>query len=316
MKRATDNRVPAALDSVFFGMIRVAYQSFGQSAQLLFVARAQLTIQPNQTSLNVRKLITRRCRNFNVNNIRVCAIQHAYHSIKSIAVAVIWGQASGEKGMEELTHPFGSVVSDGFEKAPDGFLIVHRNAAVLLNNAVLNLRQRINCQRGTSATHDVKHVKSERACSHTQVGGWRVTGTGFVVSLSSFRDTKLFRKLILRQPSLGSLLAQPCANLFGECQYFSIQIFTLADFCHILRLSSHENARNCTMPNSPITEQARQQARASLEKRGQTARNFAERNNLNPSTVYAVLNGQSQCRRGEAHRAAVLLGIKDGVIEQ
>lgn len=316
MIKTADNRVPAALGSVFVGMIRVAYQRFGQSAQLLLVTKAQLTIQPNQTTLDLRKLIPRRCCYFNVTNIRVCAIQHAYHSIKSIAVAVIWGQASCETGMEGLTHPFGSIVSDGFKKAPDGFLIVHRNAAVLLNNAVLNLRQRINCQRGTSSAHDVKHVKSERACSHTQVGGWRVTGTGFVVSLSSFRDTKLFRKLILRQPSLGSLLAQPCANLFGECQYFSIQIFTLADFCHILRLSSHENARNCTMPNSPITEQARQQARASLEKRGQTARNFAERNNLNPSTVYAVLNGQSQCRRGEAHRAAVLLGIKDGVIEQ
>lgn len=316
MKRATDNRVPAALDSTFVGMIRVAYQRFGQSSQLLFVARAQLTIQPNQTSLNVRKLIPRRCCHINVTDIRVCAIQHAYHSIKSIAVAVIWGQSSGGTETEGLTHPFGSIVSNSFKKAPDGFLIVHRNAAVLLNNAVFNLRQRINFHRGTSPANDVKHVKSERAGSHTQVGGRRVTGTGFVVSLSSFRDTKLCRKLILRQPSLGSLLAQPCANLFGECQYFSIQIFTLADFCHILRLSSHENARNCTMPNSPITEQARQQARASLEKRGQTARNFAERNNLNPSTVYAVLNGQSQCRRGEAHRAAVLLGIKDGVIEQ
>lgn len=70
------------------------------------------------------------------------------------------------------------------------------------------------------------------------------------------------------------------------------------------------------MPNSTITEQARQQARASLEKRGQTAKNFAALHNLNPSTVYAVLNGQSQCRRGEAHRAAVLLGIKDGEIAQ
>ena len=70
------------------------------------------------------------------------------------------------------------------------------------------------------------------------------------------------------------------------------------------------------MPNSTITEQARQQARASLEKRGQTAKNFASLHNLNPSTVDAVLNGQSQCRRGEAHRAAVLLGIKDGVIAQ
>ena len=70
------------------------------------------------------------------------------------------------------------------------------------------------------------------------------------------------------------------------------------------------------MPNTTITEQARIQAREALVKRGQTAKNFAELNNLNPSTVYAVLSGQSHCRRGEAHRAAVLLGIKDGVIEQ
>ncbi|GAB7531585.1 hypothetical protein PS3A_39990 [Pseudomonas sp. 3A(2025)] len=70
------------------------------------------------------------------------------------------------------------------------------------------------------------------------------------------------------------------------------------------------------MPNRTITEQARQQARDALERRGQTARGFAQQHELNPSTVYAVLSGQSQCRRGEAHRAAVLLGIKDGVIEQ
>lgn len=70
------------------------------------------------------------------------------------------------------------------------------------------------------------------------------------------------------------------------------------------------------MPNTTITEQARKQAREALEKRGQSAKDFAKLHNLNPSTVYAVLSGQSHCRRGEAHRAAVLLGIKDGVIEQ
>ena len=70
------------------------------------------------------------------------------------------------------------------------------------------------------------------------------------------------------------------------------------------------------MPNTSTTEQARKQAREALEKRGQSAKDFAIQNNLNPSTVYAVLSGQSHCRRGEAHRAAVLLGIKDGVIEQ
>ncbi len=69
------------------------------------------------------------------------------------------------------------------------------------------------------------------------------------------------------------------------------------------------------MPNSTTSEQARQKAREALEHRGQTAKGFAQLHDLNPSTVYAVLSGQSQCRRGEAHRAAVLLGIKDGVID-
>lgn len=70
------------------------------------------------------------------------------------------------------------------------------------------------------------------------------------------------------------------------------------------------------MPNACAYEQARKDARARLEKLGLSIKDYAARNNLNPSTVYAVLNGQKKCLRGEAHRAAVLLGIKDGVIEQ
>ncbi|MCF6759933.1 DNA-binding protein [Pseudomonas fragi] len=69
------------------------------------------------------------------------------------------------------------------------------------------------------------------------------------------------------------------------------------------------------MPNASIYEQARKDARARLEKSGMSIKDYAVLNNLNPSTVYAVLNGQKKCLRGEAHRAAVLLGIKDGVIE-
>ncbi|MBT2339445.1 MULTISPECIES: DNA-binding protein [Pseudomonas] len=68
------------------------------------------------------------------------------------------------------------------------------------------------------------------------------------------------------------------------------------------------------MPNAHTYEQARQLARAALERRGQTVKDFAEKHLLNPSTVYAVLSGQNRGRRGESHRAAVLLGIKDGVI--
>ncbi|WP_448647209.1 DNA-binding protein [Pseudomonas mohnii] len=68
------------------------------------------------------------------------------------------------------------------------------------------------------------------------------------------------------------------------------------------------------MPNAAITEQALQRARGRLVEQGLSTAEFAKRHNLNPSTVYAVLNGQKKCLRGEAHRAAVLLGIKDGVI--
>lgn len=68
------------------------------------------------------------------------------------------------------------------------------------------------------------------------------------------------------------------------------------------------------MPNANTYEQARHLARDALERRGQTVKDFAEQHSLNPSTVYAVLSGQNRGRRGAAHRAAVLLGIKDGVI--
>ena len=316
MIQTADTHMPAAQESIVVGLIRVAYQRFGQPAQLLLVTLAQLAIEANQASLNVRKLIPRRCRYFNVTDIGVCAIQHAYHSIKSIADAVIWGRAGAMAETPCSNRRLAYVISHGLNKSAYGSLILRRDAAVLLNDAVLSLGQRLGFQSGARPAHDVKHIKSQGASSDAQIRRRRIASTGFVISLSSFRDTKMFRKLVLRQPSLGALLAQPCANLFGECQFFSIRIFTLAVFCHILRSSSHENARNCTMPNSTITEQARQQARASLEKRGQTAKNFASLHNLNPSTVYAVMNGQSQCRRGEAHRAAVLLGIKDGVIAQ
>lgn len=69
------------------------------------------------------------------------------------------------------------------------------------------------------------------------------------------------------------------------------------------------------MPNAYPTEQARQAARQRLIAQGLSAKEWAERNSLNPSTVYAVLNGQQKCLRGEAHKAAVLLGIKPAVVE-
>mgnify|MGYP003647671602 CR=1 FL=1 len=68
------------------------------------------------------------------------------------------------------------------------------------------------------------------------------------------------------------------------------------------------------MPNAYPTEQARQAARARLIAQGLSSKEWAKLHGLNPSTVYAVLNGQQKCLRGDAHRAAVLLGIKPAVV--
>ncbi len=68
------------------------------------------------------------------------------------------------------------------------------------------------------------------------------------------------------------------------------------------------------MPNGYPSEQACTAARNRISKLGLSAKEWAEQNDLSPSTVYAVLNGQKKCLRGESHRAAVLLGIKAGVL--
>lgn len=57
------------------------------------------------------------------------------------------------------------------------------------------------------------------------------------------------------------------------------------------------------------------QAKAWLASQGKSVKEFADENGLDPATTYQVLAGTKKGRRGEAHRAAVLLGIKDGVVK-
>ena len=59
-----------------------------------------------------------------------------------------------------------------------------------------------------------------------------------------------------------------------------------------------------------------EQARADLDRKGISIAEFSRLHGLNKNLVSDLLNGRKKGRRGEAHRAAVLLGIKDGVIEQ
>lgn len=210
----------------------------------------------------------------------------------------------------------GSIVGHGFKESTDRFLVPWSDASVLLDQQIFNVAESVHRQRSAQSIEDVGDVKTELARDFAQVRRRRITRSSFVICLGAFGYSKRFCDLVLRQRATLTFFLQSGAYLFGKVQNYSSLIFTNASKCIILHLTPHENARNCTMPNSSITEQARQQARETLDKRGQSAKDFAEQHNLNPSTVYAVLSGQSRCRRGEAHRAAVLLGIKDGVIEQ
>ena len=57
-----------------------------------------------------------------------------------------------------------------------------------------------------------------------------------------------------------------------------------------------------------------EQVRAELDRVGMTVSSWARANGLNRWTVFEVLHGRNKGRWGEAHRAAVLLGLKDGEV--
>ncbi|NWA66946.1 DNA-binding protein [Pseudomonas reactans] len=56
------------------------------------------------------------------------------------------------------------------------------------------------------------------------------------------------------------------------------------------------------------------QAKAWLEHQGQSVQAFAREHGVDPATTYQVLAGRKKGRRGEAHKVAVLLGMKEGII--
>lgn len=55
-------------------------------------------------------------------------------------------------------------------------------------------------------------------------------------------------------------------------------------------------------------------ARRELDRKGVTIRKFARNIGVSERIVYGVLQGRFKGRRGQAHKAAVLLGMKDGVV--
>lgn len=208
------------------------------------------------------------------------------------------------------------IVSHGLEETADCFLVERRDASELFDQDILHLSERVVGHGRAHAVENVRNVETDLAGSFAQIRRRRIASSRLIVCLGALGNSESFSNLVLRHAVSLPLFLQPGPYIFRKMQNYSSRSFTNASKCIIVHSTPHEIARNCTMPNTCITEQARKQAREALEKRGQSAKDFAELHNLNPSTVYAVLSGQSRCRRGEAHRAAVLLGIKDGVIEQ
>ena len=57
-----------------------------------------------------------------------------------------------------------------------------------------------------------------------------------------------------------------------------------------------------------------QQAHAGFLARGENVSEFARQHGLRPTTVFQVLYGRKKGMRGDAYRAAVLLGIRRGQV--
>lgn len=63
-------------------------------------------------------------------------------------------------------------------------------------------------------------------------------------------------------------------------------------------------------------EKAIKAARERFHRSGKSVVAWAKENGFTVNLVYEVLNGKRKCLRGQSHRIAVRLGIKDGVIEE
>ena len=58
-----------------------------------------------------------------------------------------------------------------------------------------------------------------------------------------------------------------------------------------------------------------EEVKRDLERHGKSVPQVARDIGVSPRIVYELLRGRIKGRRGQAHRAAVSLGLKDGVIE-
>lgn len=63
------------------------------------------------------------------------------------------------------------------------------------------------------------------------------------------------------------------------------------------------------------TTKTLQEVRADLDRHGKTIKQIANEIDVPVRIVYELLRGRFKGRRGAAHKAAVLLGLKVGIVE-
>ncbi len=78
----------------------------------------------------------------------------------------------------------------------------------------------------------------------------------------------------------------------------------------------YTNTQTATeLHKNPVSKKlTREQVREEFDRKGLSVSEWATAHDLPVRTVYAVLAGHNKGCRGAAHRAAVLLGLKDGII--
>ncbi|WP_423395605.1 DNA-binding protein [Burkholderia sp. LMG 21824] len=69
-------------------------------------------------------------------------------------------------------------------------------------------------------------------------------------------------------------------------------------------------------PQSRQRLKTREEVLAEFDRRGMSIADWAKGHNLPATIVRGLLTGRVRGRRGAAHRAAVLLGIKEGMIDE
>jgi gp16 family phage-associated protein len=72
----------------------------------------------------------------------------------------------------------------------------------------------------------------------------------------------------------------------------------------------HEFKRNMSRSTKTLDE-----VRADLNRHGKSIREWAREHGVSDRIVYEVLRGRLKGRRGQAHKVAVLLGLKHGVVK-